>query len=104
IASHERAHIVETTQGGSWTEEDLANARYISTFDPPTVLSLLGEIERLRRWREARVPVYLTPKQTEFLIEQAERQRWFWHRKAKAATDGRIYNYWNAEETWARIR
>ena len=51
-----------------------------------------------------RVPVYLTPKQTEFLIEQAERQRWFWHRKAKAATDGRIYNYWNAEETWERIR
>jgi len=30
--------------------------------------------------------------------------KWFWHRKAKAETDGRIYNYWNAEETWARIR
>src|SRR5690606_19030762 len=38
IASAERAHIVETTQGGAWTDEDLANARYISTFDPPTVL------------------------------------------------------------------
>jgi len=49
IASDERAHIVETTQGGSWTDEDLANARYISTFDPPTVLSLLDEIESLRR-------------------------------------------------------
>src|SRR5690606_31956590 len=48
----ERAHIVETTQGGSWTNEDLANARYISTFDPPMVLALLDEIERLRRWRE----------------------------------------------------
>src|SRR5690606_29917376 len=49
IASDERAHIVETTQGGSWTDEDLANARYIVTFDPPTVLDLLDEIERLRR-------------------------------------------------------
>src|SRR5690606_13713838 len=41
ITSADRDHIVETTQGGSFTDEDLANARYISTFDPPTVLSLL---------------------------------------------------------------
>jgi len=52
IASADRDHIVETTQGGSWTDEDLANARYISTFDPPTVRALLDEIDRLRRWRE----------------------------------------------------
>src|SRR5690606_32712409 len=51
IAGADRDHIAETTQGGSWTDEDVANARYISTFDPPTVLALLDEIERLRRER-----------------------------------------------------
>src|SRR5690606_34404356 len=43
IASAERDHIAETTQGGSFTDEDLANARHIATFDPPTVLTLLDE-------------------------------------------------------------
>src|SRR5690606_26615746 len=53
IASTERDHIAETTRGGSFTNEDLANAYHIATFDPPTVLALLNEIERLRREREA---------------------------------------------------
>src|SRR5690606_23791464 len=52
IASADRDHIAETTQGGSFTDEDLANARHIATFDPPTVLALLDEIERLRWERE----------------------------------------------------
>lgn len=52
IASADREHIAETTQGGSFTNEDLANAHHISTFDPPTVLALLNEIERLRRERK----------------------------------------------------
>src|SRR5690606_4255418 len=51
IASADREHIAETTQGDSFTE-DLANARHIATFDPPTVLAMLYEIERLRRERE----------------------------------------------------
>lgn len=46
IASADRGHIAETTQGDSFTE-DLANAHHIATFDPPTVLAMLDRIEAL---------------------------------------------------------
>jgi len=46
--------ICDTQESGEgFTPEAMdANARHIATFDPPTVLALLDEIERLRRERE----------------------------------------------------
>lgn len=41
--------------GGPWGDEiDKANAAHIATFDPPTVLALLAEVERLTKEPETR--------------------------------------------------
>ena len=49
----ELRRIAEAATPGRW-EIPVANVvQYVATFDPPTVLALLNEIERLRRGREA---------------------------------------------------
>src|SRR5690606_17625289 len=46
------AIIADADTEGTSGEQAASNMQYISTFDPPTVLALLDEIERLRRERE----------------------------------------------------
>ena len=46
------AIIADADTEGTSGEQAASNMQYISAFDPPTVLALLDEIERLRRGRE----------------------------------------------------